>query len=131
MKTISSVILSAFALLIMPLPSFSKVPMMLKEQKEMALFSCLSRNYSEVGANISEHEWSPFHPRYAALMERRNPEYDQKYDEFMKKNVGSFYKEEVPIHSEAHKRPYTAIFAKCVIFSESKALRDFITKNPL
>lgn len=49
----------------------------------------------------------------------------------MDKHTGNFYKEQISVKAEVRQPPFTTIFAKCMGFSESKALRDFIIRNPL
>lgn len=124
-------VVTTLLMLTAPVTASAKTPFMLKERKELALFSCLSRNYKSIGIDISSHEWSPFHPRYKELTERRSVDYDIKYIEFMDKHTGNFYKEQIAVKAEIRQHPFTTIFAKRMEFSESKALRDFIIKNPL
>jgi hypothetical protein len=133
MKTIlkSVFITSMAAVLIAPVSALTKEPRWLKEQKELALQSCLAQNYRALGSDIYSHDYSAFHPRYKQLTDRRGPEYDLKYIAFLEENAGGFYKEEISVKAEGRNPPFTTIFAKCMEFSESKALRDFITKNPL
>jgi hypothetical protein len=102
-----------------------------KLRSENALFTCLRMNYQKLGVDIFKNDYSYFHPRYLALSTRSNIDYDLKYAEFLDKQVGDFYKEEVSVKAENSRGPYTVVFAKCVEFSESKALRDFFQKNPL
>jgi hypothetical protein len=102
-----------------------------KLRSENALFNCLRMNYQKLGIDIFKNDYSYFHPRYSPLSARSNVDYDLKYGEFLDKQVADFYKEEVSVKAENNRGPHTAIFAKCVGFSESKALREFFRKNPL
>jgi hypothetical protein len=102
-----------------------------KLRSENALFNCLRMNYQKLGVDVLKNDYSYFHTRYLPLSARSNIDYDLKYGEFLDKQVGNFYKEEVSVKAENNRGPHTAIFAKCVEFSDSKALREFFQKNPL
>lgn len=134
MKINFKVALASGALLIcmIPFPALAKEPKWFKEQKEVAVFFCLRMNYQALGVDIAEHDFSGFHPRYMEITQRRrSPEYSDKYFDFLEKTVGNFYREEISVKAEVRQPPFTTIFAKCMEFSESKALRDFIIRNPL
>lgn len=102
-----------------------------KIRTERALFTCLRTNYQKIGVDAFKNDYSYFHPRYLPLSTRSNIDYDTKFGDFLEKQTGDFYKEEVSVKAENTPRPHTVIFAKCVEFSESKVLRDFFRKNPL
>lgn len=102
-----------------------------KIRAERALFSCLRSNFQKIGVDAFKNDYSYFHPRYLPLSTRSSVDYDIKFEDFLEKQTGDFYKEEVSVKAENTPRPHTVIFAKCVEFSESKVLRDFFRKNPL
>jgi hypothetical protein len=123
--------LAACSLLIMVDAPLAKPVDLNKLRSERALFTCLRMNYQKLGIDISKNDYSYFHSRYLPLSSRSNVDYDLKYGEFLERQVGDFYKEEVSVKAENSRGPHTVVFAKCVEFSESKALREFFQKNPL
>jgi hypothetical protein len=118
-------------LLIMSDVSFAKPVDLNKLRSERTLFTCLRMNYQRISPDVFKNDYSYFHPRYLPLSTRSRPDYDLKFGEFMEKQVGDFYKEEISVKAENSRGPHTVIFAKCIEFSESKVLREFFRKNPL
>jgi site-specific DNA-adenine methylase len=123
--------LAAFALLITSNVSVAKSVDLNKLRSEDTLFTCLRMNYQKISPDAFKNDYSYFHPRYLPLSSRSRADYDLKFGEFLEKQVGDFYKEEISVKAENSRGPHTVIFAKCIEFSESKALRDFFQKNPL
>lgn len=124
-------VLAAFMLLIMADVSLAKPVDLNKLRTERALFSCLRLNYQKTNSDVFKNDYSFFHPRYLPLSTRSRPDYDLKFAEFLEKQTGDFYKEEISVKAENSRGPHTVVYAKCVEFSESKVLLEFFKKNPL
>jgi hypothetical protein len=94
------------------------------DAKDFALSVCLGKNYSKITkyetANLKDY--SDFNLGWS-------PEQQIKLIQFVEKEAGHFYKEDLPIHSEVNPPPYNAIFQRCMEFYKSKKLNNFILKN--
>ncbi len=49
--------------------------------------------------------------------------------DFVEKNAGQFYKEELSLKSESDPSPQNAIFARCMEFYRSDKLKQFLKKT--
>jgi hypothetical protein len=102
----------------------------LEGQKELALFQCLKTNYKAIGASIAEHDWSQFSPRYEASESlTQNFEWQSRLSDFVSTHTRDYYKDELSLKAEGRKPPFTHIFSKCVAFSKSKELHQFLKVN--
>lgn len=123
--------LAACSLLIIAEVALAKPADLNKLRSERALFTCLRMNYQKISPDVFKNDYSYFHPRFLPLSTRSRADYDLKFGEFLEKEVGDYYKEEISVKAENSRGPHTVIFAKCIEFSESKTLREFFQKNPL
>lgn len=90
---------------------------------DFALKVCLDDNYEKITAYKRENlrDYSSF--------ESMTPEKQLELSDFVKKNTGNFYKENLSIHIESRNPPYNAIFQRCMEFYKSEKLKKFIRKN--
>ncbi|MBL0729606.1 hypothetical protein [Piscinibacter sp. HJYY11] len=102
----------------------------LEEQKELVLFQCLKTNYKSIGVSIGEHDWSQFSPRYdASRTLTQHFEWQSRLSDFVGAHVQEYYKDELSLKAEGGKPPFTHIFSKCVAFSKSTELHQFLKTN--
>lgn len=99
----------------------------LEGQKELVLFQCLKTNYKSIGVSIAEQDWSQFSPRYEASRAlTQHFEWQNRLSDFVGAHVQSYYKEELVLKAEGRRPPFTQIFSKCVAFSKSRELHQFL-----
>lgn len=97
------------------------------EIRAFAMQECLNINYIKLGAYKREdlHDYS-FWAYDFTVDEPLCPEKAMNVLKFTSKRTENFYKESLPIKADGAKPPFTAIFAKCITFYESKELKEFV-----
>lgn len=102
----------------------------LEGQKELVLFQCLKTNYKSIGVSIGEQDWSQFSPRYEESKTlTQHFEWQSRLGDFVSAHVQDYYKDELSLKAEGRKPPFTHIFSKCVAFSKSRELHQFLKAN--
>jgi hypothetical protein len=108
----------------------NKADIYLRERADNALSLCLNMNYSSLGAyetiNLKDASIWTYH-----LYKDQNFSFDGEVamTDFVKKNAGQFYKEELSLKSESDPSPQNAIFARCMEFYRSDKLKQFLKKT--
>ena len=125
---INSIYLSLSLLCLLPpiVDAKGKEQIYLRERSDNALRLCLDINYSRLGAykikDLKDYSsWT-----YSFMVEDKYSfEGEGKMLDFIEKNAGGFYKEDLPVKSETPP-PHNAIFARCMEFYRSDKLKKFL-----
>ena len=104
--------------------------MYVRERADIALKQCLDANYAQLGTYKKEDLKDYSGWTYNIFL-------DQSYTidgsnaltEFVEKNTGEFYKENLQYYSELSPHPHNAIFARCMDFHRSNKLKQFLKKT--
>jgi len=98
-----------------------------QERSDQALRQCLSNNYKQLGAyklnslkDVSDSTYQLYSDQQFTF------EGSVALSRFVKDQTGTFHKEQIAHHSEIQKPPFNAIFARCMEFYRSDALKEFI-----
>lgn len=90
-------------------------------QREFALKVCLNSNYERLGVYKTKALKD-----YTRVQQTLDPQKSMRLIEFIERNTGEFYTENLPIDSELDPPPYNAIFGRCINFYKSNELNDFL-----
>ncbi len=103
-----------------------------EDRRELALMRCLNHNYKMLGVYKANDLKDYSSWTYKLFIDYKfTLDGSIAMDDFIEKNAGDFYKENLPIKSELSKPPFNAIFARCMAFYKSKGLRNFLLhSNP-
>ncbi len=97
------------------------------DMRALAMKECLDINYEKIGAykrkQLKDYSFWAFN--YGKDHEYSIEGIDA-LNAFVLQQTGDFYKESLPIKADGAKLPFTAIFARCITFYESKELKEFV-----
>ncbi len=102
----------------------------MRERADEALMLCLNINYSNLGAYKTEElkDYSAW-TYNLYLNQDYSAEGSFALTDFVEKNAGNFYKENLSLKAEGQTPPFNAIFARCMDFYRSKKLKQFLIKT--
>lgn len=102
----------------------------IQDRREMALNVCLSENYAKLGAYNSDKAKDYSLWTYSYYLDYKfTLDGETAFHDFIEKNTGNFYKENLAIKVETNPPPYNAIFARCMTFYDSQKLRNFLLRS--
>lgn len=90
-------------------------------QREFALKVCLNSNYERLGVYKTKALRD-----YTRVQQTLDPQRSMRLIDFIERNTGKFYTENLPIDSEFDPPPYNAIFGRCINFYKSSELNGFL-----
>ncbi|HEX5752996.1 MAG TPA: hypothetical protein VFZ09_42740 [Archangium sp.] len=97
--------------------------------KAYALKLCLDSNYAKVGTlgPGAEKDRSYLLLQYA--LDNSRPKARQRLESFVKTTTADYYLAEVPMKDEGNVGPFNKIFAQCMDFYHSPALKKFLARD--
>lgn len=104
-------------------------PAATEDVKAYALQLCLDQNYERSGRLESDQLRDRSYLLTTYALDNAKPGATARLRAFVAQQTADYHRGEVPMKDEARRGPFTRIFAQCMAFYRSPALRDFVARQ--
>ncbi|MEA9581457.1 hypothetical protein VC218_21970 [Xanthomonas nasturtii] len=109
--------------------AIAATPAAAEDVKAYALQLCLQQNYERSGRLEPDQLRDRSYLLTTYALDNAKPGATGRLQTFVAQQTADYHRGEVPMKDEARRGPFTTIFAQCMAFYRSPALRDFVAKQ--
>ncbi|WP_259151906.1 hypothetical protein [Xanthomonas sp. 3793] len=126
-RAVTAVLLSAVSAV--STAAMAATPAATEDVKAYALQLCLDQNYERSGRLESDQLRDRSYLLTTYALDNAKPGATARLQAFVAQQTADYHRGEVPMKDEARRGPFTRIFAQCMAFYRSPALRDFVARQ--
>ncbi|APP74861.1 hypothetical protein [Xanthomonas vesicatoria] len=109
--------------------AMASTPAAAEDVKAYALQLCLEQNYERSSRLEPDQLRDRSYLLTTYALDNAKPGTTGRLQAFVAQQTADYHRTEVPMKDEARRGPFTKIFARCMTFYRSPALRDFVAKQ--